>query len=72
MLKIGGSIRIAVPNIAAVFERYNKTGDLSELIGLIYGGQRNSLDFHTMGYDFAFLKKLLEVSGFSDVRVYNW
>ena len=72
ILKVGGTIRLAVPNIEAVFERYSRTRDLSELLGLLYGGQKNNLDFHTIGYDFRLMKHFLEDVGFANVTTYDW
>lgn len=71
VLKPGGRIRIAVPDFEAICKVYAKDG-LSELEGLLCGGQRHELDHHTMQFDFALLQSFLEAAGFGDVCRYDW
>ena len=79
ILKPGGILRLAVPDLSAVFKRYardshyhNKTEDLTELLGFLYGGQRNEHDYHKMGWDEATLTRDLKAVGFSEVRRWDW
>lgn len=72
VLKPSGNLRIAVPDFEAIIEVYKKTGDLTKLIGLLYGGQNYEFNFHHMTFDYSFLKSQLEEVGFKDVKRYDW
>jgi predicted SAM-dependent methyltransferase len=72
VLRKGGILRVAVPDFAAVARRYQETGNLGELIGLVSGGQRNQYDFHKMVFDEKLLHELLLQAGFVAVKRYNW
>jgi len=72
LLKLGGTIRIGVPDFESVVLYYSKNNDLSKLIGLLYGGQDYNENFHHMCWDFKNLKFDLEKIGFKDVCRYNW
>ena len=74
LLKIGGKLRLAVPDFEAIVKIYQHDPFSlhDKLLGLLYGGQRDKYDYHTMTYDFANLKRLLEQVGFDDVERYNW
>jgi len=68
----GGVLRIAVPSFSAIAADYAENGDLDVVLGLLYGGQNNEYNFHYQAYDFARLKRLLERSGYIDIREYDW
>ena len=75
VLRVGGVLRLAVPDFARCAELYYKAGladGLSGLLGLICGGQRNDYDFHKMVFDEPFLKQALENVGFHEVRRWDW
>ena len=72
VLQKGGVLRIAVPDFDAVSKRYQETGELSELIGLVCGGQRNQYDFHKMVFDERLLGERLRNAGFISVSRYDW
>lgn len=75
VLKPGGTIRLAVPDFAAVVALYEEEGlkdGMSGLVGLVCGGQRNQYDFHKIIFDEPFLAFLLRKVGFSDVRRWDW
>jgi predicted SAM-dependent methyltransferase len=72
VLREGGLLRLAVPDFAAVTRRYQETGELEELIGLVSGGQRNEYDFHKMVFDEKSLANRLLHTGFSSVKRYEW
>jgi len=72
VLKDGGILRIAVPDFEAVSYRYQKTGELQELIGLVSGGQRNEYDYHKMVFDEKLLREKLLCAGFISVSRYDW
>lgn len=72
LLKLGGVLRIAVPDLEAVFKYYQCSGNLSELRSFIYGSQKHPYDVHYTGWDFESLKKDLEGVGFSNISRYDW
>lgn len=71
-LKPGGVIRVSVPNIEAVFEKYQQGMPLSSLLGLLYGGQRNEYDYHKIGFDFDLLSSIMSSIGFIDIKKCKW
>lgn len=79
VLKKGGIVRLAVPDIEALITVYKMTGDLNTILGPLYGrmeveeGQdRRTVIYHKTVYDFASMKALLETCGFGNVRRYDW
>lgn len=71
-LKPGGLIRISVPDVQAVFEKYQQGTPLIILMGLLYGGQRNEYDYHKVGFDFETLSSTMSSVGFIDIKRYEW
>ena len=71
VIKLDGKLRVAVPDFEKVVKIYNKNHNLSELLGLINGGQRDDYDIHFVNFDFDTLKELLESCGFTNVERYN-
>lgn len=72
VLHKGGVLRVAVPDFAAVALRYQETGQINELTGLVVGGQRNQYDFHKMIFDESSLRARLQATGFVSIRRYDW
>lgn len=72
LLKKGGILRLAVPNFEAVVEWYTKTGNLDDVMGLLYGGQGYHLNRHTVTFDHKTLNRDLTRAGFWIVRQWNW
>lgn len=72
LLKKDGILRIAVPNFEAICQRYMKTGDIKELSGLLYGGQKFILDVHYTVFDKASLIDQLLKVGFKEIREWDW
>ena len=72
ILKVGGVLRVAVPDIEAIFSSYFYHRDLENLIGHIWGGQKNDYDYHHIGWDFESLKNSLKIAGFKNVYRYDW
>jgi predicted SAM-dependent methyltransferase len=72
VLRRGGILRLAVPDFEAVASLYQQTGNLTELIGLVSGGQRNEYDFHKMVFDEKLLRERLLKTGFSSISRYDW
>jgi predicted SAM-dependent methyltransferase len=76
VLQPGGVLRISVPDIDRIVQIYHdnpkhfNTPGHSPWIGLIYGGQSTPYDYHKTGFNFCWLKYLLENCGFSDCEEY--
>jgi predicted SAM-dependent methyltransferase len=75
-LKPEGILRLAVPDFAALVEVYKKTGDLTKVIGPLFGRWpipgANLTIYHRTVYDFVALRGVLEEVGFAEVRRYDW
>jgi len=72
VLKPGGVLRVAVPDLGAAMEYYIANKDLDILQALLYGSQRHAYDFHYMGWDEKSLSRDLKVAGFQSVKKYDW
>lgn len=76
VLRPGGILRISVPDIdkiVAIYARnpahFNTPGN-APWIGLIYGGQTTPYDYHKTGFNYCWLKYLLENCGFESCEQY--
>lgn len=67
-----GILRFAVPDFEAIVEYYKETKDLKILYSHIYGGQKNSLDYHYCAFDFKLLSEILTNIGFRKAQKYDW
>ena len=72
----GGIIRISVPDLDRIVkiyadnpEHFNTPGH-SPWIGLIYGGQSTPYDYHKTGFNFCWLKYILEQCNFERCQEY--
>lgn len=78
VLKPGGLLRLAVPDVAALIKVYQQTGELSRILGPLYGRLEISTEtgpatlFHKTAYDEATLGRLLHEAGFVSVRHWDW
>lgn len=72
VLKPGGVLRLAVPDVAAAFAHYFYWGDLKLMYSNLWGSQRHPYDYHKSGYDEKTLTEKLLESGFKDVRKWDW
>ena len=71
-LKIGGTIRLSVPDFQATCKYYVYTNNLKPLRNLLCGGQKYDFDYHFSCWDFETLKEALETVGFKAVKHYDW
>tara|TARA_R110000824_G_scaffold80365_4_gene202108 strand:+ start:4182 stop:4733 length:552 start_codon:yes stop_codon:yes gene_type:complete len=71
-LKVGGILRLSVPDIKAACEYYLATNDFETVRAFFYGGQKYDFDFHYHGWSFDTLEKALNEAGFSEVKQYDW
>jgi hypothetical protein len=51
---------------------YQTSKELELIMGLLYGGQDADYNFHSVVFDFKYLKQLLEKVGFTQVERYDW
>jgi len=72
VLKPGGVLRLAVPDLEAVFKHYQENHDLLVLRGFLYGGQTYAENYHYCGWDFQTLSSELKEVGFKEVSRYDW
>jgi SAM-dependent methyltransferase len=72
VLKVNGTLRISVPDMQSLLKVYEKTDDLSLILGPIFGRCNYLYNFHYTGFDFKSLKHVLELAGAKDVRRYDW
>ena len=76
VLKPKGILRIAVPDFEAMVKVYQQYGDLSLIIGPLYGRWEikgtQKVGYHHTVYDFQSLKEVLESAGFVNIHRYDW
>ena len=80
VLKKGGTLRLAVPDFDKLIEVYQLTGDLTKILGPLYGrmsikdanGGGDLMIYHKTVWNFTLLSEFLQSNGFSDVRRYDW
>jgi len=79
VLEPGGTLRLAVPDFDALIEVYRCTGELSSIIGPLYGrfvaGDVPGgylYHKHKTAYNFDDLQAMLEAAGFTNVHRYDW
>jgi len=75
VLRPGGVLRLAVPNFYEISRLYSQgTYPLDSFTGLLYGRMPMGKEtiYHRTVYDFSSLKRVLEDSSFSNVRMYDW
>lgn len=75
VLAPGGTLRLAVPDFAALCTLYGQTGELSRVLGPLYGRWKagpQTVLYHRTTYDFASLQEMLEQSGFHAVQRWDW
>jgi len=77
VLRPGGLLRISVPDMDRIVKIYVdnwehfQTAGNSPWIGLMYGGQSSPYDFHKTGFNFSWMKYLLEGCGFINCQEYR-
>ena len=73
VLKVGGILRIAVPDFAALIEAYHRFG-LDRILGPLYGRMESGgkIIYHKTVYDFEALASVLTTNGFARIRRYDW
>jgi len=78
VLKKDGVLRLAVPDFDSLIKVYQKTGDIQNILGPLYGHMDIQTPFgskslyHRTVYNFNSLSEILTKNGFYDVQRYNW
>jgi len=72
LLKDGGILRLAVPNFEACVNRYLKSHNLDEILGLLYGGQNHPKNNHFVTFDATTLRRDLIRVGFEKIEYWDW
>lgn len=72
VLKVGGVLRVAVPDFEAIVAEYMENKDLQCFQGLLYGGQTYDYNYHHVAFDFKVLESFLSSAGFVEVSRYDW
>lgn len=72
VLKVGGAVRIAVPDFEALVEVYQRTGNLQLVIGPLVGRQDYAENTHYVVFDYASLSSALTKVGFKNIHRYDW
>ena len=67
----GGCLLIAVPDFSKIASKYVDTGELSDVISALVGGQNYEYNLHKYVYDFKTLSDLLLSLGFSDIQLWD-
>ena len=75
ILKVGGILRVAVPNFKKIVDLYS-SGEytLNSFLGPLYGKMfmRTSPIYHKTIYDLVSLSEVLKDSGFRDLKQWDW
>jgi len=75
VLKIGGMLRVAVPDFKMMTTKYLIDGcELDLFLGPLYGkwSMGNKTIYHKTAYDFLSLKRVLQSNGFRGIQEYDW
>lgn len=72
VLAPGGTLCLSVPDLDAFAELWNKDETTADdkffIMQMIFGGHKDTFDYHYSGFNEAILSKYLEEAGFVDVR----
>ena len=76
VLRVGGKLRIAVPDFEKLVEIYRETNELKNILGPLYGkmnihGTTETI-YHKTVYDFASITNVLKNRGFEKIKIYEW
>ena len=74
VLKKGGILRLSVPDFDVLSRLYQAGTPIEQVIGPLYGrwNMGGVWVYHKTTYDYKSLKSVLESSGFSGVRLWDW
>jgi len=72
VLKPGGILRLAVPDLESMCNLYKNGYSLDKFLGPLYGKWNHPPIYHKTAYDFESLFLLLKEVGFKSISRYNW
>jgi len=72
VLKVGGILRVAVPDMERICGHYIYHRSLPYVYSALWGSQRHEYDYHKHGWDFKTLEQDLTSVGFANVARYDW
>lgn len=72
VLKIGGILRVAVPDFEKLVEVYLKTKNLKLILGSLVGRQDYPENTHYLVFDYTYLSEVLTKVGFKNIHRYDW
>lgn len=75
VLKVGGILRLAVPDFEALAELYVEQRDINKIVGPLYGRwpiASREVFYHKTVWDFTSLSIQLVKSGFDEVKRWDW
>lgn len=67
LLKVGGVIRLSVPDFDNLLEIYRDTGSPDDIVEQLMGGQDNRFNYHYVLFNKKYLSELLARVGFTDI-----
>jgi len=71
VLKKGGTLRLGVPNFEVLVQIYADTGEISNILGPLMGGQSDRYNFHYSAFDRPYLTELLKNVGFNKITLWD-
>lgn len=66
-----GILKLAVPDFDSICLYYSKTQSLTNVLGLLYGGQDYDENYHKMVFNFGLLNETLSSIGFKHINIYD-
>ena len=73
VLRLGGEIYLAVPDFKALLKIYERTDDISKILGPLFGKMESDVGtiYHRTVYDKSSLIAVLEQVGFGEIEEYD-
>lgn len=71
VLKVGGILRLGVPNFEVLVSIYADTGKINNILGPLMGGQTDQYNFHYSVFDRQYLIELLQNAGFQEIKLWD-
>lgn len=70
VLRPGGTLRLSMPDFAALVELYKTTGNLADVLGSLYGrwDTGDGIVYHHMTFDIGSLSMILRLAGYRCIR----
>lgn len=71
VLKVGGMLRLGVPDFSVLLQIYHDTGELGRIFGPLMGGQTDIYNYHYAVFDEESLRNALLSIGFQNVKSWS-